>query len=190
MAYRAIADPYCYPGTSVLKNRLGIRRAAELRNFEAEITTQRANEPLPAGRLTITHYRAIHHHMFQDIYSWAGNYRTIRIHKDASTFCYPENIATEMKKLFSRLRKKRNLRGLTAAEFATEAAHFIAEINAIHPFREGNGRTQLTFLTILADAAGHSLDLEQMRPRMMLNAMIASFGGNEAPLRKLIRNLV
>lgn len=79
---------------------------------------------------------------------------------------------------------------MTAASFATEAAHFVAEFNAIHPFREGNGRAQLTFLTVLADTAGHPLDLQNMRPRTMLDAMIASFGGNEAPLRKLIRSLI
>lgn len=89
MAYRAAADPYCYAGTNVLKNRLGLRSAAALRDFEAEITAQRASEPFPAGRLTITHYKAIYRHLFQDVYSWAGRYRTIRIHKDASTFCYP-----------------------------------------------------------------------------------------------------
>jgi cell filamentation protein len=190
VAYRAAADPYCYARTNVLKNRLGLRSAAALRDFEAEITAQRASEPFPAGRLTITHYKAIHRHLFQDVYSWAGRYRTIRIHKDASTFCYPENIPAEIKKLFSRLRKGRNLAGLTAASFATEAAHFVAELNAIHPFREGNGRAQLAFLTVLADTAEHPLDLQNMRPRTMLDAMIASFGGNEAPLRKLIRSLI
>ncbi|MGQ0485143.1 MAG: Fic/DOC family protein [Hyphomicrobiales bacterium] len=146
--------------------------------------------PLPAGRFTIRHYKAIHRHLFQDVYGWAGKYRTIRIHKNASTFRYPENIPAEMKKLFSRLHDGRNLTGNTAADFATEASRFIAELNAIHPFREGNGRMQLAFLTILADTAGHPLDLENMRPRPMLNTMFASFGGNEARLRKLVRSLI
>lgn len=70
------------------------------------------------------------------------------------------------------------------------AGHFLAELNAIHPFREGNGRTLLAFLTILADKAGHQIDTERMNPGDIMQAMIASFGGQEAPLAKLIRTLI
>jgi cell filamentation protein len=66
--YKAEADPYCYPGTTVLINRLDLRDQAELSPFEAEITSQRAAEPLPAGRLGYRHYCAIHRHLFQDVY--------------------------------------------------------------------------------------------------------------------------
>jgi cell filamentation protein len=70
------------------------------------------------------------------------------------------------------------------------AAHFLAELNAIHPFREGNGRTQLSFLTLLAAQAGHPLALNRMNPKDMLAAMIASFKSDEAPLASLIEGLV
>lgn len=189
MPYRTIPDPYCYPGTSILKNKLNLRSAPELDAFEAEITMERAREPLPRGRLSVSHYKAIHHHLFQDVYSWAGRFRSVRIHKNSSTFCFPENIASEMRKLFSRLRKQSFLQNQPKQQFAAEAAHFVAELNAIHPFREGNGRTQLTFLFILAETAGHPLDFDKMQPRQMLDAMIASFKGNENPLEKLIAEL-
>ncbi len=147
--YESKSDPYCYPGTDVLKNRLGLRDRKALTAFEAEITAQRAAEPLPAGRLSYVHYRAIHKHLFQDVYAWAGKLRTIRISKGRNTFCYPEHIDHEMRRLFANLARRRYFRGLTADAFAGEAAHFLAELNAIHPFREGNGRTQLSFLTLL-----------------------------------------
>jgi cell filamentation protein len=101
--YQAEADPYCYPGTAVLVNRLGLRDQTELDAFEAEITSQRATEPLPAGRLSYRHYRAIHRHLFQDVYPWAGKVRTLRMSKDGSTFCHPEHINREMRRLFADL---------------------------------------------------------------------------------------
>ena len=72
----------------------------------------------------------------------------------------------------------------------SNAAYFLSELNAIHTFREGNGRTQLTFLAILADNAGHPLDLEALDPHVMLDAMIESFQGDEAKLVRAIRELI
>lgn len=188
--YRAVDDPYCYPGSSVLKNRLDLRTQAELEAFEAFITAQRADEPLPAGRLSYTHYRAIHRHLFQDVYMWAGQIRRVRIAKKESMFAYPEHIDREMRRLFRHLASERYFQNLGAASFATKSAHFLAELNAIHPFREGNGRTQLTFLVLLAERAGHSLDLGRLSPSAALRAMIRSFGGREEALARLIRNLI
>jgi cell filamentation protein len=188
--YDAVADPYCYPGTTVLINKLDLRDQAQLDAFEAEITVQRAAEPLPAGMLSFTHYRAIHHHLFQDVYSWAGKIRTVRISKGGNFFCYPENIQSEASKLFGNLRGSNLLRGLSAETFAQRAAHFVSELNAIHPFREGNGRAQLAFLTLLAETADHPLALEKMDPDVMLAAMVASFNGDEIQLRRLIGSQV
>lgn len=76
--YDAVEDPYCYPGTTVLKNTPGIRDQAALDAFEAVITAQRSDEPLPTGRLGAAHYARIHWHLFQDVFAWAGKYRTVR----------------------------------------------------------------------------------------------------------------
>lgn len=187
--YDAVEDPYCYPGTTVLKNKLKLKAQTDLDDFEAEIVAQRAEEPLPVGKLTSSHYRAIHRHLFQDVYAWAGKIRTVRISKNGSMFCYPESIRREMSKLFSSLAAQKQFKGLTAEEFAGAAAHFIAELNAIHPFREGNGRTQLTFLTLLAETAGHALAMERLDPDKVMQAMVRSFGGEEKPLADLILEL-
>ncbi len=95
-----------------------------------------------------------------------------------------------MTALFAGLRQHDFLRHRTASEFADGAAHFLAELNAIHPFREGNGRTQLTFLAVLADRAGHPLDLDKLDPEATLAAMIASFNGDEQPLAAVIGKLI
>jgi cell filamentation protein len=188
--YQAEPDPYCYPGSDVLRNKAGLTDADALERFETAMTFARSEEPLPPGRLSISHYRAIHHHLFQDVYDWAGKFRTVRITKGASTFCYPENIAREMRQLFAWLREHDSLRGLDTGHFANQAAHFLAEVNAVHPFREGNGRTQLTFLALPADRAGRPLDRDRLDPDALLNAMIRSFNGEEAPLSAVVRTLI
>jgi cell filamentation protein len=188
--YGAEPDPHCYPGTTVLINRLGFRDQERLEAFETEVTAERAAQPAPPGRLSYSHYRAIHRHLFRDVYAWAGKIRTVRIAKGGNAFCYPEHIDREMRRLFAGLARERHLRGLDKATFAKRAAHLLAELNAIHPFREGNGRTQLSFLTLLAERAGHPLDMELLAPEAMLKATIASFAGNEKPLSDLIRGLV
>ena len=171
MTYEGGPDPYCYAGSAILKNRLNLRLQADLGAFEALITAQRGDEPLPTGRLGVAHYRAIHRHLFQDVYGWADNFRTTRIAKGGSMFCYPEHVPAQMARSFEGLRAERFLRGVARAQFAGNAAHFLAELNAFHPFREGNGRAQLTFLALLA-------------------AMVASFNAKEAPLAALIGELV
>jgi cell filamentation protein len=188
--YDAVADPYCYDGTTVLKNIPGIRDQATLDEFEGAMTAQRADEPLPKGRLSVTHYRAIHHHLFQDVYQWAALYRTVRMSKGGSAFCYPEHIARQMQQLFAELKRQSFFRSLSADDFAAGATRFMATLNAIHPFREGNGRTQTTFIVLLADRAGHPLDLDKLVPERFLEAMIASFEGNEHPLESEIRTLI
>lgn len=94
-----------------------------------------------------------------------------------------------MSGLFEWLKTADYCRGRNDGDFAKSAAHFMADLNAIHPFREGNGRTQLTFLEMLADSAGHPLDLGKLDPTVTLEAMIASFAGDEAPLTTLIAKL-
>jgi cell filamentation protein len=76
--YDAFDDPYCYKGTFVLKNKAGLRDIDALRDFELEMSSLRAEEPLPTGRFDPAHYKAVHHHLFQDVYRWAGRYRTVR----------------------------------------------------------------------------------------------------------------
>jgi cell filamentation protein len=188
--YDAVQDPYCYEGASILKNIPGIRDQLALDEFEAAITKQRADEPLPPGRLSVSHYQAVHRHLFQDVYSWAGRFRTVRIGKDGSAFCYPENIEREIKQLFLILKGKRYFRGIDRDALITEATAFLSTLNAIHPFQEGNGRTQTIFLTLIAAQAGHPFDLDKLDPDAFLSAMVSSFKGDEHPLEQQLRLLM
>lgn len=120
----------------------------------------------------------------------AGQIRTVRISKGGNPFCFPENIEGQASKLFGDLQSADHLRNLDAQAFADKAAHFLAELNAIHAFREGNGRSQLTFFALLADYAGYPLKIEKLNPEEMLAAMIASFDGDERRLANVIRGLI
>lgn len=182
-------DAYCYKGTTVLKNKAGLRRQDDLDRFEAIMTAQRFEEPVPSGRFGAAHYRALHRHIFQDVYTWAGRLRTVRIIKGESAFCYPEHIPGQLQQLFAELKRADGLRGLEANAFAERAAAFLATLNAIHAFRDGNGRAQTAFLVLLAYKAGHPLDMGRFRPGAFRDGMIASFYGREERLRAEILHL-
>lgn len=183
MRYNAVDDPLCYPGTHVLRNVEDIQDQDELDEFEQLMFDSRAEENLPAGNLDFTHFRALHHHFFQDVYAWAGQLRTIRTGKGENWFCYPEYIESEATKLFAELARRNYLADAAGeAEFAQGAAWFLSELNAIHSFREGNGRIQLVFLTLLIRHAGFEFDEDELRPEEFLAAMIASFDGELDPL--------
>jgi cell filamentation protein len=188
--YDVFNDPYCYQDTFVLRNKAGIRGADLLQAFELEMSTIRAEEPLPAGKFTPAHYRKIHHHLFQDVYAWAGRYRTVRTAKGGNLFCYPENIGRSMNWLFKRLAAQPFRVGESADGFIRATADFLAELNAIHPFREGNGRSQLSFLHLLGVRSGQPLQLRLIDRNTFLPAMIASFDASNALLVAELRKLL
>lgn len=190
MVYTAEPDPLCYAGTTVLKNKMGLRRQDDLDEFELAMFLTRADEDWPPGELDYAHYKALHRHLFQDVYRWAGKPRSLRIGKGGNWFCYPEYIDGEMQRIFTDLAASGHLLGLPRLEFAEKAAHILAEINAVHPFREGNGRTQLAFLSLLAENAGMSFDDDVLVQDRVIQAMIDSFSGDEEPLAKLIGEIV
>lgn len=176
--YDAFDDPYSYKDTNVLKNKLGLRDPELLEAFELEMTTLRANEPLPGGAFDARHYRQVHHFLFQDAYNWAGVYRTVRTSKGGNPFCFPEHIDSEMNKLFASLAGGPSFGAENSEQFVAATAHFLAELNAIHPFREGNGRAQLSFVHLLGQAAGYPFAFERIEPNTFLPAMIASYDGD------------
>ncbi len=186
--YTSIDDPYCYPGSSVLKNKQGYQFQDALDVLERNVTRLKSELPLPAGHLDVAHYKAIHRHLFGDIFDWAGEFRTVRISKGRNTFCYPEYISLEMERLFAALPEVLNA-DYTAESFSRKSAQFLADFNAIHPFREGNGRTQLGFLALLCNQVGHGFDLSDFVPERILEAMIVSFDSSIEPLAAEIMRL-
>lgn len=186
--YDAFDDPYAYSGSTVLQNLLDIHDPFQLEAFELEISTLRAEEPLPQGDFDAPHYCRIHHHLFQDVYAWAGKYRTVRTAKGGNSFCYPEYIEREMNALCNRFQNGQRFSNCGSSQFATLAAEFLGELNAIHPFREGNGRSQLVFIGLIGQTFGHPFHFERLKKDSFLSAMIASFAGRLDPLiRELTR---
>lgn len=183
-------DPYCYDGTTVLRNKLDINDSETLEAFELEMSTLRASEPLPDGAFDPAHYCAVHHHLFQDVYNWAGVPRTIQTAKGGNLFCLPAYIERELAKLFTTLSRGSPFWTDDPEAFVAPAADFLAELNAIHPFREGNGRAQLALVHLLGQAAGHPFDLTRVRRDTFLPAMIASFAGQLAPLQAELATLL
>ncbi len=143
---------YCYPPEySVLKNKLDIRDTAKLDYEEREIVTQRISEGSPKGDFDLSHLQAIHKHLFQDIYEWAGQIRTVEIYKGAQQFQFRQYIGTGMQDVHGRIKKAGYLQGLNKSEFAHKAGVIIGDVNFVHPFRDGNGRTQLQYLKQFGD---------------------------------------
>jgi Protein involved in cell division len=177
-----------YPGTDVFKNKLGLHDARELERAELLYVTDRLTEGLPQGarRLDQGGLKAIHRHLFQDLYPWAGQFRTYTTGRGQAAFARPEYIEPTLRDLFAALRTEKNLAGLDQAAFASRAAHFVNEINAVHPFIEGNGRTQRVWLRNLADRAGYSIRLEARDKEAWYEASRRGFHGDNQPMAELI----
>src|ERR1700746_4032907 len=118
-------DPYLFPGTDTLKNLAGVSDCAQLQRFEAISTAQRISElqmgPL-AGKFDVLHLQQLHGYIFQDVYSWAGQFRTVDMAtKGGSWFCRPEFIQQSLQNLFLQLEREGRLKGKAQNEFCSRA---------------------------------------------------------------------
>ena len=155
------SDPYLYPGIGVLRNLRGLRDAATFAEFEAGATVQRILElgiNPPRGDFDVRHLKAIHGHIFQDVFDWAGQFRTVNISKGGHLFGAAAFLEAALHSTFDRLRKEDYLKGADPQRLAIRAGYYLGEINAAHPFRDGNGRAQREFIRALALQAGFIID--------------------------------
>lgn len=180
-------DPYLYPGTRVLRNKFGIRDAAALERAELRINREQAGRLVPDPRLSAEGFKAIHRHLFGQVYAWAGETRTVSLAKGDAYFGPPQFVETELARRFRILAAEDNLCGLDTDRFAERSAEHVSELNAIHPFREGNGRTTRMFLEILARQAGHELDRTRIDKREWMCASIAGMNMDYRPMAGVIR---
>lgn len=184
-----MTDPvYCYPPEhAVLRNKFDIRDARALEATEREIVAQRTAEGCPKGNFDLNHLRTIHHHLFQDVYDWAGSVRTVDMSKGGSQFMPRQFIETGMADVHRRIVEGNRLQGLNPDQFAAKAGEIIGDINHVHPFREGNGRTQLQYLSQLAEQAGHPIDLRKIDREAWIDASIRSNDGDHDAMRASVR---
>jgi cell filamentation protein len=185
-------DPYADPVTGVLRNKLGLSAARELEDAEREITHAALvflKEAPVQPTYDLGHLCAIHRRIFGDIYHWAGQLRTVAIAK-GSWFCLPQYIESSAAETFRALRGENLLRGLSRNVFTERLTHYLGEVNAIHPFREGNGRTQRAFFEQLAVEAGFILDWQHLDADRNVAASAAIMGGDPTLMQKMLDELV
>lgn len=183
----------CYPGTAVLVNKLNIRDDWRLAQAEADITKLRIAQwelqPL-VDTFDFAHYKAIHAHLFGDPYHWAGQVRTVNLSKKGTRFCLAQEIECRAELIFARLRQIDFLRGMGRNEFIEELADFYCSTNELHPFREGNGRTQRLFLSQLVRASGYTLNFSELDGDLLMLATIQAAQGVANLLKQLFGETV
>lgn len=150
--YEAVNSIYCYPNSDVLVNKLNIHDNKKLATVERKLVllklyTLRQNKNI--GNFDIYHFLSIHKFLFEDIYPFAGKIRSEDIAKGSFRFAKWEYIEDELRKLLDKLSKD-NLKNLSKEEMAKKLAYYMSELNVLHPFREGNGRTIREFIRQLA----------------------------------------
>lgn len=172
--YAVAGSIYCYPDSSVLKNRFGLRDAAQLKALESDLSAIRQKDLLEhpiQGRFSANHLCRIHQYLFGDIYPFAGHYRREDIMKGTTRFLTSSEIKSKLTALLAKLRQEACLRGLPFEEFVDRSAYYFAELNYIHPFREGNGRATREFMRQLFDYNGYDVKWNAVSTDDLLSAM-------------------
>lgn len=183
----------CYPGTTVLINRFDIREQGKLDEVESVLTASRIAEWLESpgeNSFDFAHYREIHRFIFADLYDWAGKIRTVNISKKGTVFCPASEIEEQGNRIFGCLAENNFLLDLPQKEFVKEFVELYCTTNYLHPFREGNGRTQRVFLSQLAEHAGYVLDFSKIDTDLLMMATIQSANGVTDLLSDLMREAI
>jgi len=183
---------YCYPNSFVLINSLNIQDADDLKVAEREITSVRIagimDKPI-RGEFDFTHLKDIHHAIFKDIYDWAGVPRVVDISK-GNQFCLSRQIENYAKDIFNKLKTESFLSVTSASDVPARLCYYLSEINALHPFREGNGRAQRVFIDYLSQYAGYEVDFSKVSEKEMIEVSALSFakeyGAMEAMFNRIL----
>ncbi len=175
--YEARNSIYCYKDSDVLVNKFDIHDNKKLEEIERKIVLAKLYELRQnhqIGNFDITHFVGIHKFLFEDIYPFAGLFRNENIAKGNFSFAEWEYIEDQLKKLLDQLKEENYLQNLDRDTFIKRLSYYMAELNVLHPFREGNGRTIREFIRQLAYKNGYVLNLKNINPKEMLHACIRS----------------
>ena len=183
-------DPYCYPGTAVLRNHLGIAEYGLLAEAERALSEVAAESieftPPPYD---LSYLKSIHQRLFSDLYDWAGELRTVDISKDETHFCMTSRIEPEANKLFDSLAKADWFQNLDRTSLISASAELFGDINVVHPFREGNGRVTREYFGQLAKDAEYKLDFSGVSRQEWNNAAKKSDRGDLEPIKAIFREI-
>lgn len=189
MAYEIKNDPYLDKDTGILVNKFNIKDQKTLDAVEFELTAAQIasfeEDPVP-GNFDLAHLQAIHKQIFGQLYSWAGELRTVDIAKDQTRFAHAPLIPSYAEKLFKELREEHWLKNTDDTQFIERFAYYYSEINLLHPFREGNGRAQRAFMSLLAMYNGYQIQWDQLNQEDNIAASIAAYMGNLEPLEEIL----
>lgn len=186
-------DPYCYPGTSVLKNLADIHDVLDLEKYEKDIATfysPKVSLFCLKKPINLELWQNIHYFLFQKVYAWAGELRTIRLSKGNTIFAYPERIEAEGAKIFKKLTEEQFLFGLIDDKLCERLAFYYNELNVLHPFREGNGRTQRLLCEEIMRRQNYQLNWSKITENEHLQAVIQAYEGNLSPLKQLFEKIL
>lgn len=183
----------CYDGTTCLINKYNITDEKVLKDLETTVTFSKITEytlnPL-FDTFDVEHYKSIHKYIFEDIYKWAGEYRTVDMTKKGTAFAKAVNIDSLMNNCFDRLNKMNCFRGLSFDEFINNIVDFYCVTNMIHPFREGNGRTQRLFLSQLISLNNYTIDFSDIDTDELMIATIQASNGVTDNLKNVFKNSI
>ena len=183
----------CYPKTTVLVNKFGIKNQEELDRVEKQITLLRAvqaEQETKFENVDFEFYKNTHRRIFADVYEWAGTVRTINISKKGTVFCNACEIERIGRLKFERLKKQNYLRKMDSGNFLDELTDLYHELNMLHPFREGNGRTLRLFVTLLVRNTGGDIDFNNTDSDLLTIATIKASQGDKSMLRNVFEKLV
>lgn len=183
---------YCYADSDVLINRMGIRDMEQLKLMEKRLTMLRILDLLDnpiQGKFDLKHLQSIHNYIFQDVYEWAGKIRKVDIAK-GNMFCNVKFIEKQAENIFGKLKEEKFLQSLDEKEISVRLAYYFSEINALHPFREGNGRCQREFIRTLALHAGYAINFANVSREEMLKASQDSFLCDYRGMEKLFAKCI
>lgn len=182
--YGVNQDKYCYPDSDILVNLLDIRDANILVEAETEFTAQRYRtyEPtaLSISDFSFAHLKKLHYQLFQDLYDWAGKVRDVDISKGNTRFCTCSRIEAEAIKLFKIIPSLPDVK--SHSQRIEMVADLYCELNLLHPFREGNGRTQRLFFEEMLFTLGYSVAWPPISQEQWIEANVAGVNLNLALL--------
>ena len=178
--YGVSQDSYCYKNSDVLVNKLNIENHESLAEAELAFTAIRFSEYSSTitsiNKFNLNHLQTLHFQLFQDVYDWAGDIRLVDIAKGATRFCTCGRIEAEAQKQFSRISSLLNINN--QEQLIIELSDIFCELNIIHPFREGNGRTQRLFFEELCFFLGLNITWPDISKEEWVKANVDGYNGH------------
>lgn len=165
-------DPYLYKNTNILINKFNIKDEDTINSLEADFSSSRLKDIIQEGiegDFDLQHLLNVHYTIFQDIYDWAGEIRVIDIEKPESVlggisieYSKYTSIESDITLILAEMKSVKWVE-LNVNETSKRFSNYLSKLWKVHPFREGNTRTIITFCSIYAEKQGFRLDTDLLK---------------------------